>query len=164
MTFIFDFFLIFKDLVTHTIPGKFNYNWVTLVLIFRACSTVSLPFWSNIPWMRLQFRLEYCCCWSSDSFSGSNSFDISKTFPFKLFIILFPSFLLHTGINFIVTNSTASLNSLNCNSSSVCELWVFSCSSCIFLTLFSTFHQQYLQTYLWIDIIGKNAISFRDLL
>ena len=102
------------------------------VIIFRACSSVSLPFCSDILWMRMQFRLEYCCCRSSELFSSSNSFDSSETFPCKSFIIFSFSFLspLYWS-NFLVINSAALFNSLSYNSLLTCDLWVFSCISCI---------------------------------
>ena len=53
-------------------------------IIFNVCSSVSSPFSSDIPWMRMQFRLDYCCCRSSEFFSTSISFEISVTFVFSL--------------------------------------------------------------------------------
>ena len=109
-------------------------------IISRVCPSVSSPFSCDILWKRMQFRLEYCCCRFSEFFSTSNSFDISETFPCKLFIMFSFSFLSASyWLIFLVIYSTASFSSLICNSPLFYELWVFPCISCISLTLFSTF-------------------------
>ena len=93
-------FLSFLNVPVLCIWSTFDFSTASLnsfLIIFRACSSRSVPVCSDIPWMRIQFHLEYCCSQSSDSVSASNSFDILEVFHCKLFIIFSFSFLLHTG-------------------------------------------------------------------
>ena len=93
--------------------------------------------------MRIQFLIECCCCLSSNSFNPSSPFDISKTFPCRLFII-FPFAFLSASCwpKYLVINSTALFKSLSCNSTLICELRVFSYISNNLLIFFSVFHKQ----------------------
>lgn len=66
--------------------------------------------------------IEYYCCWSSNSFYISNSFDISETIPCRWCVIF--SFY------------------LSWSSPLICEPRVSSCISYIFLIFFLAFHKQ----------------------